>query len=126
MVTEWKAFDPLRFLIVLMAALALLVTAQAASPASALPAKQAARLLLIGLLPLVAHPPLAWWSSRGHRPWLVGLLLVAAMIYPLVMRWRGAASASGPIEMQLLEGIRNVPWSGRRSASGRPLPRWPS
>jgi transglutaminase-like putative cysteine protease len=108
MVTEWKAFDPLRFLIVLMAALALLVTAQAASPASVLPAKQAARLLLIGLLPLVAHPPLAWWSSRGHRPWLVGLLLVAAMIYPLVMRWRGAASASGPIEMQLLEGIRNV------------------
>lgn len=112
MVTEWRAFDGVRFLIVLMAALAVLVAAQAASPATVLTLKQAGQLLLIGLLPLVAHPPLAWWRSRGHRPWCVGLLLVAAMLQPLWMRWRGAAGAEGPIELLLLQGIRNVAFVG--------------
>jgi len=114
MVTEWKAFDGARFLIVLMAALAVLVTAQAASPATVVTVKQAGQLLLLGLLPLVAHPPLAWWSSRGHGPWFVGPLLVAAMLMPLWMRWRGIAGAEGPIELLLLQGIRNVAFVGAR------------
>lgn len=112
MATEWKVFDALRFLIVLMGALALLVTAQAASPASVLSTEQAGQLLLVGLVPLLVHPALAWWSSRGHRPWIVGLLLAGAMLQPLYLRWRGAPSAAGPVEVLLLQGIRNVAFVG--------------
>lgn len=110
MASNWKVFDAGRFLTVLMAALALLVAQQAAAPATALTVEAAGKILLFGLLPLLVHPALAWWSSRGHRPFLVGLLLAGAMVQPLAMRWAGAAGAdtSAPIEMLLLQGIRNV------------------
>lgn len=114
MAANWKIFDAWRFLTVLLAALALLVAQQAAAPATVLPLEEAGKLLLIGLLPLLAHPALAWWSSRGRRPFLVGLLLAGAMVLPVAMRWTHSpyADTSSPIEMLLLQGIRNVAFVG--------------